>query len=70
LIARLPADHAEIVLLRVLGGLDVAEVASIVGKTPGAVRVASHRALRRLAQLLEQARGNANVAVDAFRGDA
>jgi RNA polymerase sigma-70 factor, ECF subfamily len=44
----LPADQAEIVLLRVLGDLDVAEVASIVGKSPGAVRIAQYRAIRRL----------------------
>ena len=44
----LPADQAEIVLLRVLGDLDVAQVAAIVGKSPGAVRIAQHRALQRL----------------------
>jgi DNA-directed RNA polymerase specialized sigma24 family protein len=44
----LPGDQAEIVLLRVLGDLDVEEVAGIVGKTEGAVRVAQHRALQRL----------------------
>jgi RNA polymerase sigma-70 factor, ECF subfamily len=48
LAAELPPDQAEIVLLRVLGDLDVAQVAAIVGKTPGAVRVAQHRAVRTL----------------------
>jgi RNA polymerase sigma-70 factor, ECF subfamily len=47
-IATLPPDQAEIVLLRVIGGLDVEEVASIVGKKPGTVRVLQHRALKRL----------------------
>jgi RNA polymerase sigma-70 factor (ECF subfamily) len=51
-IATLPPDQAEIVLLRVIGGLDVEEVASIVGKKPGTVRVLQHRALKRLEQQL------------------
>jgi RNA polymerase sigma-70 factor (ECF subfamily) len=50
LIAGLPRDQAEIVLLRVIGGLDADEVARIVGKRPGTVRVLQHRALRRLAE--------------------
>ena len=48
LVRGLPPDQAEIVLLRVLGGLDAAEVAEIVGKSTGAVRIAQHRALQRL----------------------
>ena len=48
-IATLPPDQAEVVLLRVVAGLDVAEVAAITGKRPGNVRVLAHRALRRLA---------------------
>jgi RNA polymerase sigma-70 factor (ECF subfamily) len=48
LVECLPADQAEIVLLRVLGDLDVADVAEIVGKTKGSVRVSQHRALQRL----------------------
>ena len=52
LIATLPPDQAEVVLLRVVAGLEVAEVAAITGKHPGNVRVLSHRALRRLAELL------------------
>jgi RNA polymerase sigma-70 factor, ECF subfamily len=55
LIAELPPHQAEVVALRVLGGLQVAEVARIVGKRPGAVRVLAHRGLRRLAQRLEAA---------------
>jgi RNA polymerase sigma-70 factor, ECF subfamily len=55
LLAELPADQAEVVALRVLGGLEVAEVARIVGKRPGAVRVLAHRGLRRLARRLEAA---------------
>ncbi len=55
LIAQLPRDQAEVVALRVLGGLGVAEVAQITGKRPGAVRVLAHRGLRRLAKRLEAA---------------
>ena len=42
-------------MLRVVAGLEVGDVARIVGKTPGAVRVAAHRGLRRLAGLVERA---------------
>ena len=55
LIKALPRDHAEIIMLRVVAGLEAADVARIVGKTPGAVRVTAHRALRRLADLAERA---------------
>jgi RNA polymerase sigma-70 factor (ECF subfamily) len=55
LIAALPRDQAEIIMLRVVAGLEAGEVARIVGKTPGAVRVAAHRGLRRLAGLAELA---------------
>lgn len=46
----LPPAQADMVGLRVLAGLDVATVAELVGRTPGAVRVAVHRALQVLAQ--------------------
>jgi RNA polymerase sigma-70 factor (ECF subfamily) len=48
LIASLPSEQAEIIVLRAVVGLDVAQVARIVGKRPGAVRVAAHRGLRAL----------------------
>jgi RNA polymerase sigma-70 factor (ECF subfamily) len=48
-LASLPPDQAEIIALRVIADLDVATVASLVGKSPGAVRVAGHRGLRELA---------------------
>jgi RNA polymerase sigma-70 factor, ECF subfamily len=54
LIARLPEQQAEVILLRYVGGLDVAQTARAVGKRPGAVRVATHRGLRRLADLLSE----------------
>lgn len=48
LIATLPREQAEMVMLRVVMGLEVAEVARVVGKKPGAVRVAVHRSLKKL----------------------
>lgn len=56
LIAELPREQAEVVALRVVAGLDVGQVARIVGKRPGAVRVLSHRGLRRLAERLGDGR--------------
>lgn len=52
LIGQLPEQQAEVVLLRYVGGLDVARTARALGKRPGAVRVAAHRGLARLAELL------------------
>jgi RNA polymerase sigma-70 factor, ECF subfamily len=49
LVAELTPEQAEAVLLRVVGGLPVSEVARIMQREPGAVRVLCHRALRRLA---------------------
>jgi RNA polymerase sigma-70 factor (ECF subfamily) len=49
LIGELPPDQAEAVLLRVVAGLDVAGTAEVLGKRPGAVRIAAMRGLRRLA---------------------
>jgi RNA polymerase sigma-70 factor (ECF subfamily) len=50
LVASLPSEQAEMVMLRVVAGLDVAAVAELVGKKPGTVRVAVHRALKSLAR--------------------
>jgi RNA polymerase sigma-70 factor (ECF subfamily) len=48
-IAALAPDQADVVLLSVLGGLGAKEIAKIVGKREGTVRVLRHRALKRLA---------------------
>jgi RNA polymerase sigma-70 factor (ECF subfamily) len=53
LIATLPADQAEAVMLRTVAGLPVSAVAEIMGRPPGTVRVLCHRGLRRLAHTLE-----------------
>lgn len=44
----------EILILRVFVGLSAEETAEAVGSTPGAVRVAQHRALAQLRKALEQ----------------
>ena len=54
LVEGLAPDQAEAVLLRVLGAFDVTEVARIMGRTPGSVRVLCHRALKRLAAKMTQ----------------
>ena len=51
-VATLPADQAEAVMLRVVAGLGVDRVAAIMDKRPGTVRVLTHRGLRRLAERL------------------
>jgi RNA polymerase sigma-70 factor (ECF subfamily) len=48
----LPDKQREIVVLRVVVGLSAEETADAVGSTPGAVRVAQHRALARLRKVL------------------
>jgi RNA polymerase sigma-70 factor, ECF subfamily len=50
----LSRDQAEVVLLRVLGDLSVAQVAEIMGKRAGAIRVLQHRGLRRLAEAVRR----------------
>jgi RNA polymerase sigma-70 factor (ECF subfamily) len=52
LIGRLPPDQAEAVLLRHVVGLDPSGAAAVLGKRPGAVRVATMRGLARLRTLL------------------
>jgi RNA polymerase sigma-70 factor (ECF subfamily) len=49
LLGRLSPEHAESVALRVLGGLDTADVAEIIGMSADTVAAALHRALRMLA---------------------
>ena len=52
LIAELPPDQAEAVMLRIVVGLDVARVADLMERSPGSIRVLCHRGLRRLEQRL------------------
>jgi RNA polymerase sigma-70 factor, ECF subfamily len=48
LVSGLPSSQAEVIALRVIAGLDTDVVARMLGKSPGAVRVALHRGLRAL----------------------
>lgn len=50
----LTKDQREVVLLRVMGGFGVTEIAGIIGKKPGAVQALQHRAFRRLEKILEK----------------
>lgn len=52
LIATLPPDQAEAVLLRVVVGLDAKAAGKVLGKRAGAVRTAAYRGLRTLADKL------------------
>lgn len=63
LLAGLSRDQAEAVALRVIAGLDTPDVARILGKSAGAVRVALHRGLKTLAS-------NPSVQALAARPDA
>lgn len=55
----LTPDQREVVLLRLVAELPVAEVAELMDRTPGAVKVLQHRALRSLADKLEEEEGEA-----------
>lgn len=63
LVAGLPRDQAEAVLLRVVVGLDGPAAARVLGKRPGAVRTAAYRGLKRLAGQL----GGESVTDEASR---
>jgi RNA polymerase sigma-70 factor (ECF subfamily) len=54
-LARLPADYREVIILRNLEGLPHDEVARRMGRKPGAVRMLWVRALARLRQELDDA---------------
>ncbi|WP_051951318.1 RNA polymerase sigma factor ShbA [Actinacidiphila yeochonensis] len=64
LLARLPDHLRELVLLRVAVGLSAEETGRVLGMSPGAVRVAQHRALSRLRAIAEESMGGV-VARDA-----
>ena len=61
IVATLPDEHAELLMLRVLAELDVLHVAEVMGRSPNWVRVTQHRALRRLAAVLDTAVGTGNT---------
>ena len=53
LLARLPDNQRELLILRVVSGLSAEETGNVLGMSAGAVRVAQHRALARLRQLAD-----------------
>ncbi len=53
-IRRLSSDQQRVVLLRFAEELPVAEVARLMGKSEGAVKILQHRALNRLRKLLQE----------------
>ncbi len=57
MIAKLPRDQAEAVVLRAVMGLDAKAAGKVMGKRAGAVRTAAHRGLRRLAVMLNEQNG-------------
>jgi RNA polymerase sigma-70 factor (ECF subfamily) len=65
LIATLPPDQAEAVLLRAVVGLDAPTAARVLGKRPGAVRTAAYRGLRTLAERISAAESDISAGPDA-----
>lgn len=55
LLDRLPPAHRELLLLRVVAGMTAEQTGQALDMTPGAVRVAQHRALARLRVLAAEA---------------
>lgn len=51
-VARLGEDQREVVTLRFLQGLSVAETAAVMQRAEGAIKALQHRAVRRLAALM------------------
>ncbi len=54
LLAQLPVQQRELLVLRVLSGLSAEETGRMLGMSAGAVRVAQHRALARLRALVAE----------------
>jgi RNA polymerase sigma-70 factor (ECF subfamily) len=61
LVRQLPPDQAEAVLLRVMAGLDYAEVAAVMDRSTGAVPVLVHRGLARLRESVPPTRRSQKV---------
>ncbi|GAA4674814.1 sigma-70 family RNA polymerase sigma factor [Gordonia humi] len=57
LLEKLPEKQREILVLRLVVGLSAEETADMVDSSPGAVRVAQHRALTKLKKLVTQGGG-------------
>ncbi len=60
----LPEKQREILMLRIVVGLSAEETAEAVGSTPGAVRVAQHRALAKLKTENDALKANNLIAIE------
>ncbi len=60
-LTRLAQMQADVILLRILAGLDTNSVAEMIGKSPGYVRVSAHRGLKNLEAIFERAGVTAGV---------
>lgn len=70
LIAQLPKNQAEAVMLRVIIGLDGKQSADVLGKRSGAVRIAAMRGLRSLSVLLTDGTSEASDTSETPERDA
>jgi RNA polymerase sigma-70 factor (ECF subfamily) len=52
-VGRLPADRRQALILRFVDEMSTAEIAGVLGRSEGAVRVLIHRALRSVARDLD-----------------
>jgi RNA polymerase sigma-70 factor (ECF subfamily) len=67
---RLPASQAEVVVLRVIEGFSVDEVAEMTGRSPGSVRVLAHRGLQAVSRLISAGQGAEGTTGVTQVGDA
>jgi RNA polymerase sigma-70 factor (ECF subfamily) len=54
ILATLPEAQREVMLLRIVGGFGITEIAEIIGKRSGAVQALQHRAVQRLRGAVER----------------
>jgi RNA polymerase sigma-70 factor (ECF subfamily) len=66
-VGRLPGDRRRAVVLRFVDELSTAEIAGVLGRSEGAVRVLIHRALRTVARDLRGRDGGRAAAPDRGR---
>ncbi|RME73696.1 MAG: sigma-70 family RNA polymerase sigma factor [Chloroflexi bacterium] len=57
-IARLTDEQRDVILMRFMEGVDIKGVAQAIQKTPGAVKGLQYRALRALAEILQESTDN------------
>ncbi len=56
-IARLPEEHRQVVVMRFIEDYSFGEIASVLNKTEGAIRVTLHRALKKMRDFMEEGKG-------------